>query len=69
MQYEYRKEVLKTITFVKEVVPTLWLVTEDVLAKYDIDLLVHGHDNSNDIPQEKLLIFPRKAGISSIDFR
>ena len=69
MRYEHRKEVLETMAFVKEVVPTPWLVTEDVLAKYDIDLLVHGHDNLNDIPQEKLLIFPRKAGISSIDFR
>ena len=69
MRYEHRKEVLETMAFVKKVVPTPWLVTEDVLAKYDIDLLVNGHDNSNDILQEKLLIFPRKAGISSIDFR
>ena len=52
MRYEHRKEVLETMAFVKKVVPTPWLVTEDVLAKYDIDLLVNGHDNSNDILQE-----------------
>ena len=61
MRYEYRKEVLKTMAFVKEVVPTLWLVTEDVLAKYNIDLLVHGHDKSNDIPQKKTHL-PTKSG-------
>ena len=42
-----------------------WLV----LDKYNIDLLVHGDDNSNLIKKEKLLIFPRTQGICSSDIR
>lgn len=67
--YEHRKEVLEALSFVKEVVPTPWLISEDVMAKYNIDLLVHGHDNANDIPQEKLLTFPRTEDISSTEIR
>ena len=32
---------------------------------HNCDLLVHGNDNSNHIPEEKLVIFPRTEGISS----
>ena len=51
------------------VVPTPWLITEDVLDEYDIDLLVHGHDNSNPIPKNRLLVLPRTEGISSTEIR
>ncbi len=69
LSFEYRKEVLEAIKYVDEVVATPWLLDDNVLKKYNIDLLVHGDDNSNIIKKEKLLIFPRTQGISSKDIR
>lgn len=69
LNFESRKEVLEAMALVKEVVPTPWLINEEVLNKYNIDLLVHGDDNSNIIPKEKLLLFPRTKGVSSTDMR
>jgi 2-aminoethylphosphonate-pyruvate transaminase len=65
LRYKHRKEILKSIKYVDEVVATPWLLTEKTLKKHNIDLLVHGEDNSNKINKEKLLIFPRTDGISS----
>jgi len=64
-----RKEILEALKGVDEVVPTPWLITEDVLDEYDIDFLVHGHDNSNPIPKNRLLVLPRTEGISSTEIR
>jgi len=69
LAFKYRKEVLEAIKYVDEVVETPWLLTDDTLKKYDIDLLAHGNDNSNHIKKEKLLIFPRTKGISSTKMR
>ncbi len=69
LNFEQRKEILEAIKYVDEVVPTPWLIDESVLKKYNIDLLVHGHDNSNPIDEKKLLIFPRTEGISSTIIR
>ena len=69
LNFESRKEILEAMAFVKEVVPTPWLINDEVLNKYKIDLLIHGDDNSNIIPKEKLLLFPRTEGISSMDIR
>ncbi len=65
LNFEERKEILEAIACVDEVVPTPWLIDEKLLEKYNIDLLVHGEDNSNQIDEDKLLIFPRTKGISS----
>jgi len=69
VSYDHRKEVLESVKGVKEVVPTPWLLTEEVLDKYSVDLLVHGHDNSNPISPERLLVLPRTEGISSTEIR
>jgi len=69
LNFEQRKEVLEAIQYVDEVVPTSWLITNDTLKQYDIDLLVHGSDNSNEIDEDKLLVFPRTQGISSSQIR
>ena len=69
LSFKYRKEVLESIKFVSEVVPTPWLIDELVLDKYNIDLLVHGDDNSNLIHNLRLKILPRTEGISSTDMR
>ena len=69
LNFEQRKEVLEGIKYVDEVVPTSWLLDESVLDKYNIDFLVHGHDNSNPISKDRLLVFPRTQGISSTQIR
>lgn len=69
LTFEHRKEILESIRYVKEVVPCNWLIDESFLTQHNCDLLVHGSDNSNHIPAERLLIFPRTEGISSSDMR
>jgi len=69
LDYESRKEILESIKYVKEVVPTSWKIDNKTLKKHEIDFLIHGHDNSNKIPKEKLMIFPRTEGVCSSDIR
>ena len=69
LSYEERREILESIRYVGEVVPAPWLIDEDFLRQHDCDLLVHGADNSNLVPEEKLAIFPRTEGVSSADLR
>lgn len=69
LSYEERKEIVSAIKYVKEVVPSEWLIDNDFLKKHNIDLLVHGDDNSNEIDEDKLVIFPRTEGVSSSDMR
>lgn len=65
LSFSQRREILESIKFVDEVVPCTWLIDGDFLDKHNIDLLVHGDDNSNPISPERLLILPRTEGISS----
>jgi cytidyltransferase-like protein len=69
LAFEHRKEILEAIKYVDEVVGVPWLLDESVLDKYNIDLLVHGDDNSNLINKDRLLIFPRTKGVCSSDIR
>ena len=69
LAFEFRRELLESIKYVSEVVAVPWLLDDKILEKHNIDLLVHGDDNSNLIKKEKLLIFPRTEGISSTDIR
>ena len=69
LEYSFRKEILESIRYVAEVIPSNWLIDESFLNLHRIDLLVHGDDNSNLIPKNKLLIIPRTKGISSKDLR
>lgn len=69
LSYYERKEVLESIRYVDEVVPCNWLIDNDFLIEHNIDLLVHGCDNVNHIPEEKLVILPRTEGVSSSELR
>ncbi len=69
LSFTYRKEILESINYVKEVVETPWLINEEILNKYKIDLLVHGNDNSNLISDHRLKVLPRTEGISSSEMR
>ena len=65
LSFCYRKEILEAIKFVGEVVPSPWLLDDEFLDQHNIDILVHGSDNSNLVRSDRLLIFDRTAGISS----
>ena len=65
LDYTSRREVLEAISFVDEVVPSPWLIEESFLDQHRIDLLVHGSDNSNPLPDCRLLLLERTSGISS----
>jgi cytidyltransferase-like protein len=67
--FKYRKEILESIKYVSEVVETNWLIDQKTLDKHNIDLLVHGDDNSNAIDNSNLIIFERTEGISSSEIR
>ena len=69
LEFTHRKEILESIKYVDEVVGTPWLITEDALDEFNIDFLVHGDDNSNNINQDRLLILPRTQGVSSTEIR
>lgn len=69
LDYEERREVLESIRYVDEVVPSPWLIDEAFLDRHRIDLLVHGHDNSNPISPARLLTLPRTDGVSSSQLR
>lgn len=69
LSFSARKEVLEALKYVDEVVETPWLITDDVLKAHNIDALLHGSDNSNEIPTEKLIVVPRTEGVSSSSLR
>ena len=65
LDFASRSEVLQAIRYVDEVVPSPWLIEESFLNLHQIDLLLHGSDNSNPISSERLLLIPRTHGVSS----
>ena len=69
LSFSQRSEILLSIKYVDEVIPSNWLINDDFLELHNIDLLVHGDDNSNPISKDKLLILPRTKDISSTTLR
>jgi glycerol-3-phosphate cytidylyltransferase len=69
LSFEERKEILLTIKYVSDVIPSKWLLDDDYIRENNIDILVHGDDNSNEITACELLIFERTKDISSSALR
>lgn len=69
LNFAERSEILLAMKYVDEIVPCDWLIHEFFLDLHNIDILVHGHDNSNEISPPRLVILPRTEGISSWDLR
>jgi glycerol-3-phosphate cytidylyltransferase len=65
LSFEHRKEIALAIRYVEEVIECEWLIDEAYLDRHNIDLLVHGNDNVNPIPPDRLVLYPRTGGISS----
>ena len=69
LSFEHRKEIALAIRYVEEVIESEWLIDEAYMDFHNIDLLVHGDDNVNPVPPERLVIFPRTDEISSTILR
>ena len=69
LSFEERKEILLAIKYVSDVLPSKWLLDDQYLRAHNIDILVHGDDNSNEISACELAIFPRTEGVSSSQLR
>tara|TARA_B100001057_G_scaffold175337_1_gene175989 strand:- start:34858 stop:35247 length:390 start_codon:yes stop_codon:yes gene_type:complete len=69
ISFKFRKEILMSIKYVDKIVGSPFFITQDFLKKNKIDLLIHGSDNKNQIPKNKLLTFKRTKGISSTKIR
>lgn len=67
LTFEQRKEIALAIRYVEEVIESEWLIDEAYLDLHNIDLLVHGEDNENPVPHDRLVIYPRTVGISSTE--
>ena len=69
LSFEHRKEIALAIRYVEEVIECDYLIDGEYLEKHNIDLLVHGDDNVNPVPSDRLVLFPRTKGISSTKLR
>lgn len=69
IKFRFRKEILESIKYVSRVIPCNFFITNSFLKKYKIDYLIHGNDNLNSLPKEKIKIFNRTKNISSTIIR
>ena len=65
LNFKQRLRILKSIKFVKEVVPSNWDIDDEFVKKHKFDILIHGNDEVNSTTSIKKIIFKRTAGISS----
>lgn len=65
LSFDERKEILLAVKYVSDVIPSKWLLDDQYILENEIDILVHGDDNSNKITSAELVLFPRTEGISS----
>ena len=69
LSFAERREILLAIKYVFEVIPSKWLLDDQYIIENNIDILVHGDDNSNEISACEVVIFPRTKGISTSKMR
>ena len=62
-----RKEILLNIKGVDDVIMSDWKINEKFMRENNLDLLIHGDDNSNDV--KNIHVFERTKAISSSDLR
>ena len=63
--FQERKEILESIKYIDKVIPSPWKLDLDFFKNSGADVLIHGDENKNDIPEKYLKIFKRTKGISS----
>tara|TARA_Y100000589_G_scaffold161816_1_gene153753 strand:- start:904 stop:1314 length:411 start_codon:yes stop_codon:yes gene_type:complete len=65
LNFQERKEILESIKYVDNVIPSPWKLELDFFKNTGADFLIHGDDNKNDIPEKYLKLYKRTEGISS----
>ncbi len=65
LSFKERKEILESIKYVDKVIPSPWKLNLDFFNNSGAEILIHGDDNKNDIPEKYLKIYKRTEGISS----
>ena len=69
IKYKNRVEILRSIKYVKKVVPSSFIINEKFLSKHNIDLVVNGSDYKNRKFRIKSIYFGRTKNISSSKIR
>ncbi len=69
LNFQERKEILKSIIYVSSVIPSNWIIDKKFIKKHKIDYLIHGSDCTNPISKKKKILFKRTKGISSKKIR
>lgn len=65
LNFSQRKQILEAISFVSEVVESPWLIDEAFLDFHECDFLMHGDDNTNNLPPDRVVTVARTKDISS----
>ena len=69
LNFKQRKEIISSIKYVDQVIPSNWLISNSFLIRNKINVIVRGHDHRKDKFSIKTIIFPRTKGISSKKIR
>ena len=69
LNFLQRREILKELRCVDEVIASKWIITQSFLDKNKIDIIISGADYSSRKFTTKSIIFPRTKGISSSKIR
>ena len=69
LKFQFRKEVLESVKYVKKVIPSKWKINNKFLKKNKIDIIIRGSDYKNEKFFTTVKIFPRTKNISSTILR
>lgn len=69
IKFKNREEILRSIKYVKKVIPSSFIINEKFLIKHNIDLVVNGSDYKNRKFRIKSIYFGRTKNISSSKIR
>ena len=69
LRYKNRVEILRSIKYVKKVIPSSYILTNNFLKKHKIDLVVNGGDYKNRKFKIKSINYERTKNISSSKIR
>ena len=69
LKFKFRKEILQSIIYVEQVIPSKWKIKDKFIKKNNIDVLVRGSDYKKEKFCVKTIFFPRTKNISSSKLR
>jgi glycerol-3-phosphate cytidylyltransferase len=69
LSFSERREIVRAIRFVEEVVESPWIVDDSFMDLHNLDFLMHGDDNSNKVSGSRVIVIPRTEGVSSTTLR